>query len=70
MNHTDPVLQRLAQLAPRAPSDATSARIFELASMRLRPRAVHLAWSVAVAGSVVIYLSWALHFVSRLSGSG
>ena len=70
MNYTDPVLQRLAQLPPRAPSDATSARIFELAKMKLQPRAMPLAWSLAIIGTVVIYLSWALHFVSRLSNPG
>ena len=70
MNHTDPVLQRLAQLPSRGPSDVTSARILELAARRLRPRAVHLAWTLAVVGSVVVYLSWALHFVSGLSNSG
>jgi hypothetical protein len=70
MNHTDPVLQRLAQLPSRAPSDVTSARILEVAARRLQPRAVHLAWTLAVVGSVVVYLSWALHFVAGLSNSG
>ena len=70
MNRTDPVLQRIAQLPTHAPSDATSARICALSAMKLRPHAVHPAFSWVVIGTVVLYLSWALQFVARWTHSG
>jgi hypothetical protein len=37
-----------------------------VAHARLRARRVHPAWTLTVAVSVIVYLSWALHFARTL----
>jgi hypothetical protein len=68
MNYVDPVISRLSELTPLAPSEKISCRIRTAALRRLQPRRVHPIWSVAVIGSVVCYLGWALRFVCMVYG--
>jgi hypothetical protein len=69
MTPSDPVLVRLARLPAPEPPPELSARVRAEAIARLRPRRVHPAWTLAVAVSVVSYLTWALRFASSLYGS-
>jgi len=62
----DRVLQGLAELPLVAPPAELSHKLRAAAHARLMPAKVHLAWSVAVAASVVAYLGWALFFTSTL----
>ena len=66
MSEMDPVLTRLAALAPNAPPAELSAKISAAATRAIRPRPVHPLLSCVVAGSVLSYLCWALYFASRL----
>ena len=52
MNYPDPVLQRLAQLPPCAPSDATSARICEFLDCRTQAKGTGLRIRPATEGQV------------------
>jgi hypothetical protein len=60
----DPVLDRLAELPPMAPPLQLSQAIRKAAHARLVPARVHPVWGVAVAASVVLYLSWALLYTA------
>jgi hypothetical protein len=66
MTHPDPVLARLAALPGAEPSPELSERLRRAAHARLRPRRVHPAWTIAIALSVVSYLSWAVSFSGSL----
>ncbi len=66
MSHDDPVLARLAALPNPAPEPLRAERLREAALVRLRPRRLHVAWVLLVAGSTVAYLSGALYFAFRL----
>jgi hypothetical protein len=66
MNERDRVRQGLSELPLLAPSADLSKKLRVLAHARLVPQRVHLAWSVAVAASVVVYLGWALLYTSQL----
>jgi type VI protein secretion system component VasF len=65
----DPVLAQLARLPAPEPPPALSSRVRAAAHARLRPRRVHPAWTLAVAVSVISYLTWAVRFASQLYGS-
>lgn len=62
MNLTDPVLARLAELAPSTPTPVLSPELQQRAHARLRARPVHPVWTLAVAASSVIYLGWAVYW--------
>ncbi len=67
MTRPDPVLVRLAALpALEPPSQELSERLRAAAHARLRARRVHPAWALMIALSVVLYLTWAVHFASEL----
>jgi type VI protein secretion system component VasF len=66
MTEPDPVLSRLAELAPLEPDAALSERLRARAHRALRARPVHPVLTLAVAASVVAYFGWALYFTSRL----
>jgi hypothetical protein len=69
MTRPDPLLARLAELpAPELPPDL-SYRLRAAAHARIRPRHLHPAWTLVVAGSVISYLTWAVRFASQLYGS-
>jgi hypothetical protein len=60
----DPELERLAELSPLTPPAELSQTIRKAGHARLLPVEVHPFWSVAVATSVVLYLSWALLYTA------
>lgn len=66
MTESDPVLRGLAQLPLVAPPAALSQKLRATGHARLVPTQVHPAWSVALAGSVLVYLGWALLYTSQL----
>lgn len=66
MNTRDPVIERLAEFPPLEPSAELSTRIRAAAAARLCVRAVHPAWSLAIAASAMAYLGWAFSFASGL----
>ena len=66
MIEVDPMLRALAALRAAAPSAELSQKLRAAAHARLVPAKVHPAWSVAIAASVLVYLSWALIFTSHL----
>ena len=66
MTEPDLVLQRLAELPLEAPSAEFSKKLTVAAHARLVPLKVHPAWGVAIAASVLVYLSWALAYTSQL----
>lgn len=66
MNELDPVFARLRELPIEAPSAALSKQITALAHARLVPTRVHPLWSLAIAASVLAYLSWALIYTGQL----
>ncbi len=66
MTEPDLVLQRLAELPLEAPPAGLSRKLATAAHARLVPLKVHPAWSVALAASVLTYLSWALAYTSQL----
>ena len=67
MTELDEILSRLRRLEPIAPDRAFSQAVQERGRRRLRGpvRSAPFA-SLAVFGTVVAYLSWALHFASAL----
>jgi hypothetical protein len=65
VSEPDLLLQRL-RAALESPPAELSRRLTAAAHARLVPRPVHPAWSVAAAASVVVYLGWALAYVSQL----
>jgi hypothetical protein len=66
MTRPDPVLVCLAGLPPPEPAPPLSPDLRALAHARLRARRVHPAWTLTVAVSVLVYLTWAVHFASGL----
>jgi hypothetical protein len=66
MTEPDPMLRALAALRATAPSAELSRKLRAAAHARLVPAKVHPAWSVAIAASVLVYLSWALIFTMQL----
>jgi hypothetical protein len=66
MTEPDPMLRALAALRAAAPSAELSRRLRAAGHARLVPAKVHPAWSVAIAASVLAYLSWALIFTRHL----
>jgi hypothetical protein len=60
----DQVFERLAQLPAVTPPAALSQAIREAGHARLAPAEVHPVWGVAIAASVVLYLSWALLYTA------
>jgi len=70
MTHPDPVFARLAALPGAEPSRELSERLRRAAHARLRPRRVHPAWAIAIALSVVSYLTWAVSFSGNLYQRG
>ncbi len=66
MTEADLLLQRLAQLPLETPPAELSRKLTAAAHARLLPLKVHPAWSVAMAASVLTYLSWALAYTSQL----
>jgi len=66
MTDDDPVLARLAAL-PMAPLDPQRSQRIRAAALRaLRPRALHPAWAMLVAGSTLCYLVCSLWFTLNL----
>jgi hypothetical protein len=61
---SDPVLERLAALPPLNPPPELSRAIRRAAHARLAPTKVHPLWGVAVAASVLLYMSWALLYTA------
>ena len=66
MTDRDLVFVRLSGLPAGKPPPDVSARLRASAHARLRARAVHPAWPLLVAVSVIGYLSWAVRFASSL----
>jgi len=62
----DPVVARLAALPAETPKSELSASIRAAALARLRPRPLHPAWTLLVAGSALGYLLSALRFTLGL----
>lgn len=62
MTEPDPMLRALAALRSATPSAQLTRKLRAAAHARLVPAKVHPAWSVAIAASVLVYLSWALIF--------
>lgn len=61
----DLLKERLAALPLEAPPAGLTNKLRRAAHARLVPAKVHPLWSVAVAASVLVYLSWALLYTSR-----
>jgi len=70
MTQSDSVLEGLSKLPVLPPSGSVSARIKTMTSRRLAPRPLNPLWAVAIAGSALCYLAWALQFVSALVRHG
>jgi len=70
MTQSDPVLEGLSKLPVLPPSVSVSARIKAMTSRRLEPRPLCALWAVAIAGSALCYLAWALQFVTALARHG
>ena len=66
MTEFDPVLHGLGALATEEPPAQLSRALRSAAHARLVPVRVHPGWSVAVAATVLAYLSWALLYTSQL----
>jgi hypothetical protein len=66
MTERDPIFARLARLPAPEPSRELSSRLRAAAHARLRPRRLHLAWTVLVAGSAIGYFTLSVRFVGRL----
>ncbi len=66
MNEHDAVFSRLSELERDELPLELSARVRERALARLGARPIGRVWTLAVAGTVVGYLGWALHFASQL----
>lgn len=62
----DPVLARLASLQSEAPGRELSAKIRAASLARLRPRPLHLGWTLLVAASTLGYLVGAVSFTLGL----
>jgi hypothetical protein len=62
----DPVLARLAALPDETPARDLTARIRAASLARLRPRPLHLGFTLLVAGSALGYLLSALRFTLGL----
>lgn len=60
----DELLARLAELPRKSPPAELSRKLQIAAHERLVPAKVHLLWSVAIAASVLVYLSWALLYTA------
>jgi len=66
MTDDDPVILRLAAL-PATPLDPERSQRTRAAALRaLRPRALHPAWAMLVAGSTLCYLCCSLWFTLNL----
>ncbi len=66
MTEPDLLLNKLAELPLAAPSAEFSEKLTDAAHARLVPLKVHPAWGVAIAASVLVYLSWAAAYTSQL----
>ena len=66
MTDRDPIFARLARLPAPDPSPELSSRLRAAAHARLRPRRLHVAWTLLVAVSAIGYFTLAVRFASRL----
>ena len=67
MTDVDELLSRLRRLEPIVLDDEFSASVQRRARHRVRGPARSAPFaSLAVCGTVIVYLSWALHFASAL----
>lgn len=60
----DELFARLAELPQESPPAALSRQLQVAAHERLVPAKVHPLWGVAIAVSVLVYLSWALLYTA------